>query len=100
MRLARQHKMVRAARLIRVARNLDRAVVSRRLAVNQPLRLQGSFVSPGEYAQCISLMAEGAIEVKPFICAAAPLRDGAEWFARLYERAAGLLNVVLQPSGE
>ncbi len=65
--------------------------------VTRQIRLQGSSASSGEYEQCISLMAEGAIQVEPLISAVAPLKDGAAWFERLYERAPGLLKVVLQP---
>ena len=68
--------------------------------VTRQIRLQGSCASSGEYDQCISLMAEEAIQVEPLISAVAPLRDGAAWFERLYERAPGLLKVVLQPHSE
>jgi L-iditol 2-dehydrogenase len=65
--------------------------------VTRQVRLQGSCASSGEYEQCISLMAEGAIQVAPLISAVAPLKDGAAWFEHLYRRAPGLLKVVLQP---
>jgi hypothetical protein len=40
MRLPRQHKMLPAPRLIVIPRHDDRAVIRRRLPVNQPLRIQ------------------------------------------------------------
>jgi L-iditol 2-dehydrogenase len=65
--------------------------------VTRQIRLQGSCASSGEYPECIALMASEKIRVAPLLSAVAPLADGAEWFARLYAREAGLLKVVLQP---
>jgi L-iditol 2-dehydrogenase len=65
--------------------------------VTRQIRLQGSCASSGEYPQCISLIARGAIRVDPLLSAVAPLEEGAAWFRRLYEREPGLLKVVLQP---
>ena len=65
--------------------------------VTRQVRLQGSCASSGEYPECISLMARGAIRVEPLLSAVAPLDEGAEWFRRLYAREPGLLKVVLQP---
>ena len=42
-------------------------------------------------------MESGAIKVDPLISAVAPLREGAEWFNRLYTREPGLMKVILQP---
>ncbi len=68
--------------------------------VTRQLRLQGSCASAGEYRECIDLMTSGAIVVDPLISAVAPLREGADWFSRLYAREAGLMKVVLQPGTE
>ena len=65
--------------------------------VTRQIRLQGSCASAGEYPQAISLMASGAIRVKPLITAVAPLADGPQWFERLYAREPNLLKVVLTP---
>jgi L-iditol 2-dehydrogenase len=65
--------------------------------VTRQIRLQGSCASAGEYPQAISLMASGAIRVKPLITAIAPLADGPQWFERLYAREPNLLKVVLTP---
>lgn len=65
--------------------------------VTRQLRLLGSCASAGEYAECISLMESGAIKVDPLISAVAPLREGAEWFERLYHREPGLMKVILKP---
>ncbi|HUZ93524.1 MAG TPA: galactitol-1-phosphate 5-dehydrogenase [Edaphobacter sp.] len=65
--------------------------------VTRQLRLLGSCASAGEYGECISLMESGAIKVAPLISVLAPLREGAEWFERLYRREPGLMKVILQP---
>lgn len=65
--------------------------------VTRQLRLLGSCASAGEYGECISLMESGAIQVDPLISALAPLREGAEWFERLYNREPGLMKVILKP---
>lgn len=65
--------------------------------VTREIRLQGSCASSGEYPQCISLMARGAIDVAPFLSARAPLAEGVNWFDRLYGHEAGLMKVVLEP---
>lgn len=65
--------------------------------VTRQIRLQGSCASSGEYPRAIELMASGAINVKPFISAVAPLEEGPRWFERLYAREPNLLKVVLRP---
>ncbi len=65
--------------------------------VTRQLSLLGSCASAGEYKECIELMENGAINVDPLISAVAPLKEGAEWFDKLYNRAPGLMKVILQP---
>ena len=67
------------------------------IVVTRQLRLLGSCASAGEYEECIALMESGAINVDPLISALAPLKDGPDWFSRLYAREPGLMKVVLQP---
>ena len=74
-----------------------RVEINLQSVVTRQVRLQGSCASSGEYPECISLMARGAIRVEPLLSAVAPLDEGAEWFRRLYAREPGLLKVVLQP---
>ena len=66
-------------------------------AVSRQIRMQGSCASCGEYPAAIDLMARGVIRVDPLISAVAPLREGAEWFGKLYRREGNLLKVILQP---
>jgi L-iditol 2-dehydrogenase len=65
--------------------------------VSRQLRLQGSCASNGEYPAVIELMARGIIRVDSLISAVAPLKEGAQWFDRLYRREGNLMKVILQP---
>jgi len=65
--------------------------------VSRQLRLQGSCASNGEYPAVIELMARGMIRVDSLISAVAPLKEGAQWFDRLYRREGNLMKVILQP---
>ncbi len=67
------------------------AVVTRELA------LLGSCASCGEYPACLDMIARGTIDVDSLISAAAPLDQGPQWFARLYEAKEPLLKVILEP---
>jgi len=65
--------------------------------VTRQIRLQGSCASAGEYPLAMELVASGRIKVAPMISAVAPLREGPQWFERLYAREPGLMKVVLDP---
>jgi L-iditol 2-dehydrogenase len=54
--------------------------------VTRQIRLQGSCASAGEYPEAMELVSSGKIKVAPLISAVAPLRDGPQWFERLYAR--------------
>jgi L-iditol 2-dehydrogenase len=65
--------------------------------VTRQIRLQGSCASAGEYPEAMELVSSGKIEVAPLISAVAPLRDGPQWFARLYASEPNLMKVILDP---
>lgn len=65
--------------------------------VTREISLLGSCASAGEYPAALELLATGRVDASAMISACAPLRDGAEWFAKLHAREPGLLKVVLQP---
>lgn len=65
--------------------------------VTRQIRLQGSCASAGEYPEAMELVSSGKIKVAPMISAVAPLRDGPEWFERLYAREPNLMKVILDP---
>ncbi|MCB1077186.1 MAG: galactitol-1-phosphate 5-dehydrogenase [Verrucomicrobiae bacterium] len=67
------------------------AVVTRELSVF------GSCASAGEYAEAVKAVANGSIKVEPLISAVADLKDGADWFNRLYKNEEGLMKVILTP---
>lgn len=74
-----------------------RVEIPLQIVVTRQLRLLGSCASAGEYRECIALMESGAIDVDPLISALVPLKEGAQWFQRLYAREPGLMKVILQP---
>ncbi len=65
--------------------------------VSRQIRLQGSCASNGEYPVAIDLMSRGVIKVDSLISAVAPLREGADWFGKLYRREENLMKVILRP---
>lgn len=65
--------------------------------VTRELTLLGSCASCGEYPACLDMIARGAIDVDSLISAVAPLDQGPQWFARLYEAKEPLLKVILEP---
>jgi L-iditol 2-dehydrogenase len=65
--------------------------------VTREISVFGSCASSGEYPACIDLMARGAIDVRPFMSACAPLHEGPAWFERLYRHDPGLMKVILTP---
>jgi len=58
--------------------------------VTKQIRLQGSCAICGEYEEVLFLMQKGIIDIKPLLSKVAPLKDGAEWFQRLYRKEPGL----------
>ncbi len=67
--------------------------------VTRELTLHGTCGSNGEYLECIELLASGTIQVEPLITAKATLKEGPEWFERLYAAEKGLMKVILKPRG-
>ena len=65
--------------------------------VTREISVFGSCASSGEYPACIDLMSRGAIDVRPFMSACAPLVEGPTWFDRLYRHEPGLMKVILAP---
>jgi L-iditol 2-dehydrogenase len=65
--------------------------------VTRQLRLTGSCASCGEYPAVITLLARGAIRVRPMISAVAPLAEAPQWFDRLYRKEPNLMKVILKP---
>lgn len=65
--------------------------------VKKELTIYGSCASNGEYPECIDMIFQKKVDVKPFISAIAPLSEGISWFKRLYDHESGLMKVILKP---
>ena len=65
--------------------------------VTREIRLIGTCGSNGEYPYCLNLMSRRAIDVDQLITTTARLKEGPEWFDRLYTHEPGLLKIILQP---
>ena len=65
--------------------------------VVRQIRLQFSYSSEGEYPICLQAIADGKVNLTPFLRAILPLEQGADAFRRLTDREPGLLKVILQP---
>ena len=65
--------------------------------VTREITLYGSCASRLEYPACLDLIARGQVNVDALISQVAPLAEGAEWFARLYQGEPGLMKVIFVP---
>lgn len=65
--------------------------------VVRQIRLQFSYSSEGEYPICLQAIADGKVNLTPFLRAILPLEQGTDAFRRLTDREPGLLKVILQP---
>lgn len=65
--------------------------------VTREIVLSGTCASCGEYTACLDLIAAGRVDIDSFICAVAPLSEGALWFKRLQKGERGLMKVILKP---
>lgn len=65
--------------------------------VTRELSVYGSCASSGEYPTCLELIKSGKVDVDSLVSATAPLKDGASWFKRLYDKEPGLMKVILKP---
>ena len=65
--------------------------------VSREISVLGSCASSGEIPECIDLLARGVVDVDPIISLKAPLDEGPELFARLYDGDKTLMKVIIQP---
>ena len=99
LRLHRGVRVVVVEIPVVLAFSLGRSITSTdaQIVVTRQLRLQGSCASAGEIPRCIELLATKQIKVDKIISAVAPLAQGADWFAKLYAGAPGVMKVILAP---
>lgn len=65
--------------------------------VTREISVLGSCGSSGEIPECLDLLARGIVDVDAIISLTAPLDDGPELFARLYNGDRSLMKVIIQP---
>ena len=65
--------------------------------VTGELMILGSCAIRGEYERILDLLASGMLTVDDQVAAVAPLKDGAEWFSKLYNKKAPPGKVILIP---
>jgi len=66
-------------------------------AVTGELKILGSCAIRGEYDQILDLLDSGKLTVDDQVAAVAPLKDGAEWFSKLYNKQIPPGKVILIP---
>lgn len=91
-------ELVRKGGTVTLVGNLSPSVnLPLQSVVTRQIKLQGSCAICGEYEAVLEMMARGRINTGPVLSAEAPLKEGAEWFRRLYSKEPGLIKVVLIP---
>jgi L-iditol 2-dehydrogenase len=65
--------------------------------VTREITIQGSCAIAGEYSQVLEMMGKGQLDVRPLLSVEAPLKEGAHWFRKLYNKTPGLFKVILIP---
>ncbi len=65
--------------------------------VTRELKILGSCAIRGEYEAVLEMLESGKIIVDDQISAVVPLKEGAAWFARLYDRKEKLNKIILVP---
>jgi L-iditol 2-dehydrogenase len=91
-------RSVRKGGTVVVIGNLSPAVeLPLQSVVTREISVLGSCGSNGEIPECLDMLARGVIDVDSIITVTAPLDQGPELFARLYDGDPRLMKVVLQP---
>ena len=65
--------------------------------VTSEIKIQGSCAICGEYETVLDMIAGGTLHVDDMISAVAPLREGAEWFRKLYQKEGNYNKILLVP---
>jgi L-iditol 2-dehydrogenase len=66
--------------------------------VSRQLHIQGSCAINGEYPEILELISSGKLDVNAILSVEAPLKEGPDWFTKLYNKEKGLMKVILKPS--
>jgi len=65
--------------------------------ISRELAIRGSAAIAGEYPACLNLIAQGRLQVKPFISRIVPLSEGQASFDALHHGQPGLMKILLRP---
>lgn len=65
--------------------------------VTRELKILGSCAIRGEYEVILNLLESGRLNVLDQISVVAPLKEGADWFGKLYRKEGALNKVILVP---
>src|SRR5690606_16374115 len=91
-------ELLRKGGTLTIIGNLSKTVeIPLQAIVTRQLTIQGSCAINGEYEEVLKYIAEGKLNVNSILSAEVPLKDGAEWFNRLYNKEKGLMKVILKP---
>lgn len=91
-------ELLRKGGVLTIIGNLSKTIeIPLQAVVTRQLTIQGSCAINGEYEEVLEYIAEGKLNVNSILSAEAPLKDGAEWFNRLYNKEEGLMKVILKP---
>lgn len=65
--------------------------------VSKEVAIRGSAAIAGEYAACLTYIAQGRLQAKPMISRVLPLAEGQAAFDALHHQEPGLMKIVLHP---
>jgi L-iditol 2-dehydrogenase len=91
--------MRRGGTVVLVGNIAPEAAIPMQKIVTHQIRLQGSFITAGEFETVLALLDGGSLSPDLLISEIAPLADAPGIFERLYNAEPGLIKVILQPPG-
>jgi L-iditol 2-dehydrogenase len=91
-------KTIRKGGFIKLVGNLSKEVnFPLQAVVTQEKNILSSCASNGEYKACLEMIQRGSIDVEPLISCTPDLKEGEEWFNKLYQGEGDLFKVILKP---
>ena len=91
-------KTIRKGGFIKLVGNLSKEVnFPLQAVVTQEKNILSSCASNGEYKACLEMIQRGYIDVEPLISCTPDLKEGEEWFNKLYKGEGDLFKVILKP---
>jgi len=91
-------KTIRKGGFVKLVGNLSKEVnFPLQAVVTQEKNILSSCASNGEYKACLEMIQRGEIDLEPLISCTPDLKDGEEWFNKLYKGEGDLFKVILKP---